>query len=134
MKDLFQLLGGIAVIVALGGFCFRLFRKAGYERRNSILMAIGMFIPLVNVGIAIYFVSTTWPIELLLSALRVQAGSGTEDDARAALSVATRLELRGEVRAAIATYDQIVRSFEGTEAATDAKASIRSLKSKIGDG
>jgi hypothetical protein len=131
MEDLLKLLGGIVVLAAIAGFWFLVFRKAGYERGNSALMAIGMFIPLVNVGIAIYFVSTTWPTESLLSALRGQAGVGTEDDAVGALSVATRLEARGEVGAAIAKYEEVVRRFGGTEAAKDAEVSIRSLKSKI---
>ena len=96
-------------------------------------MAVGMFIPLVNVGIAIYFVSTTWPLEDLFSALRGQAGVGTEDDAVAVLRVATRLETRGEVAAALSKYEEVIRRFGGTEPAKDAEASIRSLRSKIGE-
>ena len=133
MEDNLKFLAGIVAIAAFGGFWFLVFRKAGYERRSSALMAIGMFIPLVNAGIAIYFVSTTWPVERLLSALRGQGGFGTEDDAVAVLSAATRLETRGEVAAAISKYQEVIRSFGGTEAAKDAEASIRSLKAKFGE-
>ena len=132
MEETLKLLAGIVVIAAFGGFWFLVFRKAGYERGNSALMAIGMFIPVVNVGIAIYFVSTTWPVESLLSALRGQAGLGTEDDAVAAVSLATRLETSGELDAAISKYEEVIKRFGGTEAAKDAEASLRNLKSKIG--
>ena len=133
MEDILKFLAGIVVVAAVGGFWFLVFRKAGYKRGSSALMAIGMFIPLVNVGIAIYFVSTKWPVQNLLSALRGHTGVGTEDDAVAALSVATRLEAHGEVAAAIAKYEEVIRRFGGTEAAKDAEAGIRSLKSKIGE-
>lgn len=133
MEDILKFLAGIVAIAAFGGFWFLVFRKAGYERGNSALMAIGIFIPFVNVGIAFYFVSTTWPLESLLSAWRGQAGVGTENDAVAVLSIASRLKTRGEVAAAISKYEEVIRRFGGTEAAKDAAASIRSLKSKIGE-
>jgi len=132
MQDLPKFFAGIVVIVAFGGFWFLVFRKAGYESGTSLLMTIGMFIPLVNVGIAIYFVSTTWPVEGLVRASRGQAGIGSEDDAFAALSLATRLESRGEVAGAISKYEEVMRRFRGTEAAKDAEVSIRDLKSKTG--
>jgi hypothetical protein len=133
MQDLPKFFAVIVAIVAFGSFWFLLFQKAGYESETSLWMAIGMFIPLLNVGIAIYFVSTTWPVEKLVRASRGLAEVGTEDDAFAALSVATRLESRGEVGAAISKYEKVIREFGGTEAAKDAEASIRDLKSKRGE-
>jgi len=133
MEDILKFLAGIVVIAAFGGFWFLLFRKAGFEKGSAAVMAIGMFIPPVNVGIGIYFVTTTWPVESLLSAFRGQAGVETEDNAVAALSVATRLETSGEVAAAISKYEEIIRRFGDSEAAKDAEISIRTLKSKIGE-
>jgi len=81
MEDILKFLAGIVAIAALGGFWFLVFRKAGYERGRSALMAIGLFIPLVNLGILIYFISTTWPIQAELASLRAKTGVGSEDDA-----------------------------------------------------
>jgi len=97
MEDLLTMLGGVLAIAAYGGFWFTVFRKAGYESGSSVLMTIGMFIPLVNLGIAIYFVSTVWPVQSTLSVMRGQVGLATEADAFEALSVASRLESRGNV-------------------------------------
>jgi TolA-binding protein len=48
------------------------------------------------------------------------------------MSAALRLEASGDVTAAIAKYEDVMRRFPGTEAARDAEVSIRSLKAKIG--
>ena len=130
MEDLVEIAVDLLAVGAFGGFWWAVFKKAGYETRHSILMAIGMFIPPVNLGIAIYFVFAHWPIEDALSALRARAGIATEDDAVAALSRATRLESRGNAADAIAKYEEIIRRFEETEAAKDAEISIRNLKAK----
>lgn len=96
------------------------------------MMAIGILVPFVNLSILIYFVWTTWPIQAELNSLRGKAGIGSEDGAAALMSAALRLECRGDVTAAIAKYQEIMHSFADTEAARDAEASIRSLKTKIG--
>ena len=111
---------------------FALVRKAGYETGKAVLMAIGMLIPLVNLGILIYFISTTWPIQAELASLRAKAGVGSEDDAQALMSAALRLESRGDVSAAIANYEEVMRRFPATDFAKDAEVSIRSLREKIG--
>jgi hypothetical protein len=134
MNDAFTLAMGLLGLGAYGAFWFVLFRKAGYETQRSLWMTIPMFIPLANLGMAIYFISTTWPVQSALSAFRAlhgQAGETTQDDLQALLSAASRLELSGQVPAAIATYERIMKRFAGTEAARDAEASIRSLKAKI---
>ncbi len=132
MEALLTMLGGVLSIAAYDGFWFAVFRKAGYESGSSMLMTIGMFIPLVNLGIAIYFVSTVWPVQSTLSVMRGQVGLATEADAIEALSVVNRLESRGDAAGAIAKYEEIMCTFEDSEAARDAEASIRSLKAKIG--
>lgn len=132
MSDLLKIFSGLCAIAVYGIFWFAMFRKAQFESRSSVLMAIGMFIPPVNLGIAIYFVTTVWPIESTLSAMRGRAGIATETDAYEALSTAGRLESGGDVPGAIAKYKEIMHTFEGSEAARDAEASIRSLKEKIG--
>ena len=132
MEDILKFLAGILAIAAFGGFWFLVFRKAGYKRGSSALMAIGMFIPLVNLAILIYFISTTWPIQAELASLRAKAGVGSEDDAQALMSAALRLESRGDVSAAIAKYEEAMRRFPATDFAKDAEASIRSLTEKIG--
>jgi hypothetical protein len=124
----------ILTFAAVGSFSFLVFRKAGFKRGTSVWMAIGMFIPLVNGVIAIHFVSTTWPVERLLSAFRLQAGVRTEEDAVAALAVATRLESLGDAGAAITKYEEVIRWFGGSEAAKDAELSMRSLRAKIAEG
>jgi hypothetical protein len=57
---------------------------------------------------------------------------GSEDDPKVIMSAALRLEASGDVTAAIAKYEDVMRRFPGTEAARDAEVSIRSLKAKIG--
>ena len=135
MNDTVTLLMGLLGLGVYGVFWFVLFRKAGYKTQRSVWMTICMFVPLANLGMGIFFVSTTWPVQSALSAFRAlhgQAGGITEDDPVALLSAATRFESSGQVAAAIATYEEITRRFGGTEAARDAEASIRSLKAKLG--
>ena len=123
---------GLLIVGAIIGMWFALVRKAGYETGKAVLMAIGMLIPLVNLGILIYFISTTWPIQAELASLRAKAGVGSEDDAQALMSAALRLESRGDVSAAIANYEEVMRRFPATDFAKDAEVSIRSLREKIG--
>lgn len=132
MEYLSEIAIGLFCVGAFGGFWLALFRKAGYETRPSVLMTIGMFVPLVNLGIAVYFMFAHWPVEDALSVARARAGIATEDDAVSALSRASRLESRGDSVGAIAKYEEIVRRFEGTEIAKDAEISIQNLKAKIG--
>jgi hypothetical protein len=132
MEDLLRFLAGIVALAASGGFGFLVCRKAGYARGSSTLMAIGLVIPLLNLGILIYFISTTWPIQAELAALCAKAGLGGADDARALMAAALRSQSRGDVSAAIAKYEEVMRGFPATEFAMDAEASLRSLRAKIG--
>ena len=132
MEAILEAILGLLILGAIVGMWFALVRKAGYETGKAVLLAIGMLIPLVNLGIVIYFVSTTWPIQAELASLRGKAGAGSEDDAQALTSAALRLESRGDAAAASAKYDEVIQGFAGTETASDAEASIRSLKAKIG--
>ena len=132
METIFRLLLALAILAAIVGFWFVLFRKAGYETGRAVLMAIGMLVPLVNLGILIYFTATTWPIQAEVAALRGKPDAGNEDDAQILLSAALRLETSGNIAAAIAKYKEVIQKYAGTEAAHDAEVSIRSLKTKIG--
>lgn len=135
MDDLFPLLMVLLGLGAYGLFWFVLFRKAGYDTPRCVLMTIVMFIPVANVAMAVYFIATIWPVQIALNAFRTlhrQAAGAPQDDPLALLSAASQLELSGQVPAAIATYEQIMTRFAGTEAARDAEASIRSLKATIG--
>lgn len=123
---------GLLILFAIVWIWFTLARKAGYEAEKSVLMGIGMLVPLVNLGILLYFVLATWPIQAELTTLQGKAGVGSGDDACALLSAALRLETQGQVSAAIAKYEEVIQRFPGTEPATDAAASIRSLRAKIG--
>src|SRR6187200_346753 len=105
---------GLLILGAIIGMWFALVRKTGYETGTAVLMAIGMLIPLLNLGIIIYFISTTWPIQAELDSLRAKAGVGrgpwadqapglqtsmtigSEDDGQALMSAALRLESRGD--------------------------------------
>jgi hypothetical protein len=131
MQGFPAILCGLFVVAAYWGFWFTVFRKAGYEAKISVFMAIGMFIPLVNLCLAVYFATTVWPIQTTLSTMRGEAGLGTQSDAYDALSSATRLESYGDAAGAIAKYEEIMRRFPGSEAAHDAEVSVRSLKAKI---
>ena len=132
METIFKLLLTLAILAAIVGFGFVLSRKAGYNIGKSVLLAIGMLVPLVNLGILIYFASTTWPIQEELASLRGKPDARNEDDAQILMSAALRLETTGNIAAAIAKYKEVVQKYAGTEAAHDAEVSIRSLKTKIG--
>ena len=103
-------------------------QREGAERG----MAVGMLVPVVNVGILAYFASATWPIQAEAAALRAQVGVANEEDARALLSAALRLEMRGQPRRAMATYEEVIRRFPSSEPGKDADASLRSLRAKLG--
>ena len=51
METIFELLLVLAILAAIVGLWFALFRKAGYETRRSVLMALGMLVPLANLCI-----------------------------------------------------------------------------------
>ena len=132
MEAILEAILGLLILGAIVGMMFALARKAGYEAGKAVLMAIGMLIPLVNLGIVIYFVSTTWPIQAELASLRAKAGVGSADYADTLMSAALRLESRGDASAAIAKYEEVMRRFPGTDFAKDAEVDIRSLREKIG--
>jgi hypothetical protein len=119
MQELLKLGGGLVVIVAYGGFWMAVFRKAGYRSRSCILMTISMYVPLVNLGVAVYFAMAAWPIQTALVGMRSKAGMGTTVDAHEALLVAARLESQGDVDGAIAKYHEIIQAFSGSEAEND---------------
>jgi hypothetical protein len=129
MDNLFVSLLLVALVLAV---FVRLFRKAGYTLRQSVWMAIAMFVPLLDLLLGLYFLMTTWPIERELAGLRARAGVPTPGDAQAVLSAAIRLESSGDAAGAVAKYEEVMQRFAGTEAARDAEASVRSLKEKIG--
>ena len=132
MQELLNLVGGLVVIVAYGGFWVAVFRKAGYRSRSRILMTICMYVPLVNLAVAVYFVAAAWPIQTALAGMKSKAGMGTTVDAHEALTVAARLESQGDVDGAIAKYHEIIQAFPGSEAGNDAEVSIRNLRDKLG--
>lgn len=111
---------------------FAFARKAGYETGKAVLMGIGMLVPLVNLGILIYFVFGTWPIQTELASLRAKTGVVTADDAQALMSAALKLESCEDVSAAIAKYEEVMQRFPTTDFAKDAEISISNLKQNIG--
>lgn len=134
MQDLLNWIGGLVAVAAYGGFWFAVFSKAGYRpRRLVLLMTMSMYVPLVNIGVAIYFVTTAWPIQDAMSRVRSSTAGGTADDAYGALKVATRLETHGNIDGAIAKYCEIVQEYPGSEAARDAEASIQNLRGRLGN-
>ena len=54
-----------------------------------------------------------------------------DDSPQAMMSAALQLERRGNVAAAIAKYEEVMRRFAGTETARDAEVSIRSLRARV---
>lgn len=123
---------GLMILGAVVWVGFVLARKAGYRTRTALWMAVGMLVPVVNVGILVYFVLATWPIQSELASLRGRAGVASEDDARALCSEALRLETQGYVHAAMAKHEEVIRAFPDSERARDASASIRSLRARTG--
>jgi hypothetical protein len=123
---------GLLILAAIVGVWFAFARKAGYETGKAVLMGIGMLVPLVNLGILIYFVFGTWPIQTELASLRAKTGVVTADDAQALMSAALKLESCGDVSAAIAKYEEVMQRFPTTDFAKDAEISISNLKQNIG--
>jgi hypothetical protein len=105
-------------------------RKAGFGTKESVFMALGMLIPIINLIILIYFVSTTWPIQVELASLRGETGVGTDADAQTLMSVALQSEGKGDFSEAIAKYEEIIQKFPATDFAKDAEISIRNMKDK----
>ena len=141
MEAILEAILGLLILGAIVGMLFALARKVGYETGTAVLMTIGMFIPLLNIGIVIYFALTTWPIQAELAWFRAKAGFGSEDNpqalmyvalAQALMSAALRFESRGDASAAFAKYEEVMRRFPGTDFAKDAEVDIRSLREKIG--
>jgi hypothetical protein len=122
----------LLILAAIVGVWFAFARKAGYETGKAVLMGIGMLVPLVNLGILIYFVFGTWPIQTELASLRAKTGVVTADDAQALMSAALKLESCEDVSAAIAKYEEVMQRFPTTDFAKDAEISISNLKQNIG--
>lgn len=132
MNDAIESIAGAAGLAAVVGFWFLVCRKAGYSKGRSLWMAIGLLVPLVNIGILVHFMSTTWPIQMELARLRFKTGIASPVDAQILMAAALRMEGRGEVSAAIDAYAEIARSLPSTEFARDSEAAIRSLRAKTG--
>ncbi|MDC0325540.1 hypothetical protein OAM01_02165 [bacterium] len=69
---------GVILLGALFWIMFALARKAGYGTEKSLLLGIGILVPVVNLGILIWFVSTTWLLEARLASLKGKIGVGDE--------------------------------------------------------
>ena len=107
MEAILEAILGLLILGAIVGMLFALARKAGYETETAVLMAIGMLIPLVNLGIVLYFVSTTWPIQAELAWLRAKAGVGSEDNAQARTGLHVRCTSIGVTRRRERSHCQI---------------------------
>lgn len=81
----------------------------------------------------------TSPLSIIIIALTVtwfckarpKRPSEKEDDPSVIVTDALQLERQGEIAAAIAKYEIVMRRFPGSEEAKDANISIRDLKAKI---
>jgi hypothetical protein len=72
LKDVLQLaIGGAFAIWIFGNIA----KKAGYSR----LLAFAMLVPLLNIGVLIWFANSEWPIERSLMRLRLGEPDLTND-------------------------------------------------------
>ena len=100
------------------------FEEAGSD---SNLVAIVILIALIWQGHLVIFLSRR-----MHRATEARNPRKIPNDGYVALSEASKLEARGEASEALERYEEIIRTYPGTDAAKDAEKSIASLKKKIG--
>jgi hypothetical protein len=130
MKDLLQIVLGLAVIAASIWASVRIFQKAGY----SGWLAVLYLIPLVNILTFFWFATTEWPVEAELRRLRAGAPSPgpslSEEEAWDLYHEAIGLEIAGRAAEALMMFQQIIDNCPNTAAAQDAQTSIDTLRGK----
>lgn len=119
--DTLALILSMAIVIA-AWIC--IFRKAGHSTQNSVLMGLALAVPLANLVVIAFFLFDEWPIQREVRLLR--------NDASALYSEGSRLEAKGDAKAALARYEEAIAASPSSAAARDADASIRHLKALVG--
>ena len=133
MKDLLEIVFGLAVIVAFVWASVRIFQKAGF----SGWLAVLYLIPLVNMLALFWFAVSEWPVETELRRLRAAApnrgpsSAPSEEEAWGRYHEAVGLEVAGRAGEALAKFQQVVDTCPNTAAAQDALKSIDALRRKL---
>ncbi len=77
MKTILTLALALSMIVAF----IVVFLKAGYSVPAALLMGLGLCLPLVNIGVLLFFLLAEWPIQRELGTLRKRFASELESTA-----------------------------------------------------
>ena len=108
-----------------------IFRKAGFSGWLGLLMVV----PPVNLGVLLWFATTTWPLEMGYSGQAGNAKVNATWELKMALRKAATLEKRGHYAEAIRQFEHVVERTEaGHPNAELARERIRQLQAKVQDG
>lgn len=104
------------------------FRNSGGPFVELVVLAVAVLLlpPCAYWIFILFFGREAWPSKTAPRELPREAR------AIALLDEATKLEVRGRVKEALAKYEAVVEKFRGTAASHDAQKSIESLRAKIG--
>jgi len=104
------------------------FSRGGTPLAVIVVLATGVLVlPACAYWVfVLFFGPAAWPWR------SAQREISREARARALLDEATKLEIRGHLKEAMAKYQTVVERFGGTEASHDAEKSIESLRGRVG--
>jgi hypothetical protein len=104
------------------------FSRGGTPLAVMVVLAAGVLVlPACAYWVfVLFFGRTAWPWK------SSQREASREARAVALLDEATKLEIRGRLKEAMAKYQTVVETFGGTEASLDAQKSIESLRARVG--
>ncbi|MCC6416153.1 MAG: hypothetical protein IT582_09615 [Opitutaceae bacterium] len=93
-----------------------LISRTGYPWWLGLLMVV----PLANVGLMLFLLLRSWPVEEELAERRLATGAGVEEDAKRVMALAGRRARQGRKSDAARLYQLIEQQLAGSVVARDA--------------
>jgi hypothetical protein len=121
----------VASLVIQAAIFVTIFRKAGFSGWLGLLMVM----PLLNLGLLLWFATTTWPLEMGYVGQTGNAKVNANWELKMSLRKAATLEKRGHYAEAIQQFEHVVeRTAAGHPNAELARERIRQLQAKVQGG
>ena len=126
--DTWYLVASLVIQAAIFG---AIFRKAGFSGWLGLLMVV----PLVNLGLLLWFATTTWPLEMGYVGQAGNAKVNASWELKMALRKAATFEKQGHYAEAIRQFEHVVERTDASHPNAElARERIRQLQDKVQGG
>jgi hypothetical protein len=89
-----------------------------------------VLVPIGNLVLIIYLLSSAWPVNRELAMRRLEAGEGSEEDGWLAYASAVRAQKAGRLAEAERMYNAVIRRFPNASPGTDAQIGKSEMQKK----